>query len=188
MHFLNDVANDVESTQKLKITSLSLVWGVKQWVNWLIEYQVRVFWYQVYQARLWERTLNCSASLAKSTSVLKALPGKFDIKRHRPSFLYLLFLSKHLEEGRHITVISIKQLNFMPLFQSVTTWHDIEMVGECLLISSLAGKALRTLVDIARLAERFHMRSQSRAWQTWYQKTRTCILFISLPIVEHSLN
>ena len=35
------------------------------------------------------------------------------------------------------------------------------VLGECLLISSLPGKALRTLVDIARLAERFNMRSQS---------------------------
>ena len=33
-----------------------------------------------------------------------------------------------------------------------------------MLISSLPGKALRTLVDIARLAERFNMPSQSRAW------------------------
>ena len=32
------------------------------------------------------------------------------------------------------------------------------------LISSLPGKALRMLVDIARLAKRFNMRSQSRAW------------------------
>ena len=46
-------------------------------------------------------------------------------------------------------------------------------LGECLLISSLRGKAFRTLVDIARLAERFNMRSQSRAWQNWYQNTRT---------------
>ena len=38
------------------------------------------------------------------------------------------------------------------------------ILGECLLISSLPGKALRTLVDIARLAERFNMGSQSRAW------------------------
>ena len=38
------------------------------------------------------------------------------------------------------------------------------ILGECLLISSLPGKALRVLVDIARLAERFNMRSQSRAW------------------------
>ena len=37
------------------------------------------------------------------------------------------------------------------------------ILGEFLLISSLPGKALRTLVDIARLAERFNMRSQSRA-------------------------
>ena len=32
--------------------------------------------------------LNCSASQAMSTSVLKALPGKLDIKRHSPSILY----------------------------------------------------------------------------------------------------
>ena len=31
-----------------------------------------------------------SASLAMSTSVLKALPGKLDIKSHSPSILYLL--------------------------------------------------------------------------------------------------
>ena len=31
---------------------------------------------------------NCSASLAMSTSVLKTLPGKLDIKRHSPSILY----------------------------------------------------------------------------------------------------
>ena len=33
--------------------------------------------------------LNRSASLAMSTSVLEALPGKFDIKRHSPSILYI---------------------------------------------------------------------------------------------------
>ena len=33
--------------------------------------------------------VNRSASLAISTSVLKALPGKLDIKRHSPSFLYV---------------------------------------------------------------------------------------------------
>ena len=32
--------------------------------------------------------LSRSASLAMSTSVLKALPGKLDIKRHSPSILY----------------------------------------------------------------------------------------------------
>ena len=33
--------------------------------------------------------LNRSASLAISTSVLKALPGKVEIKRHSPSILYI---------------------------------------------------------------------------------------------------
>ena len=63
LHFLNDVVNDAESTQISKSMSQSLVWRVKQWVNWKIEYQVPVFWYQVYQARLWERMLNRSTSL-----------------------------------------------------------------------------------------------------------------------------
>ena len=44
-------------------------------------------------------------------------------------------------------------------------WQYIKRIlGECLLISSLPGKALRTLVDIARLAEQFNMHSQSQAW------------------------
>ena len=34
--------------------------------------------------------LNRSARLAMSTSVLKALPGKLDIKRHSPNILYVL--------------------------------------------------------------------------------------------------
>ena len=34
--------------------------------------------------------LNHSASLAMPTSILKALPGKLDIKRHSPSILYIL--------------------------------------------------------------------------------------------------
>ena len=46
--------------------------------------------------------------------------------------------------------------------------HDLDgikrILVECLLISSLLGKALRTLVDIAMLSERFNTRSQSRAW------------------------
>ena len=33
--------------------------------------------------------LNPSASLAMSKSVLEALPGKLDIKRHSPSILYI---------------------------------------------------------------------------------------------------
>ena len=33
--------------------------------------------------------LNCSASLGMSTSVLKALPGKLNIKRHSSSILFV---------------------------------------------------------------------------------------------------
>ena len=55
----------------------------------ILTYYFCVFWCQVYQARLWERMLYRSTSLTMSTSVLKALPGKLDIKRHSPSILYL---------------------------------------------------------------------------------------------------
>ena len=49
--------------------------------------------------------LNRSASLAMSTSVLKASPGKLDIERHFPSILYLCFPSYLLTEAecrRHV--------------------------------------------------------------------------------------
>ena len=36
--------------------------------------------------------LNRSASLAMSTCVLKALPGKLDIKRHSPSIHYIWYI------------------------------------------------------------------------------------------------
>ena len=35
------------------------------------------------------------------------------------------------------------------------------ILGECLLISNLPGKALRMLVDLAKHAERYNKRSQS---------------------------
>ena len=38
--------------------------------------------------------MNRSAGLVMSTSVLKALPGKLDMKRHSPSILYLLVLGQ----------------------------------------------------------------------------------------------
>ena len=40
--------------------------------------------------------LNRSASLAMSTSVPKALPGKIIIKRHSPRILYLSILSTRI--------------------------------------------------------------------------------------------
>ena len=43
--------------------------------------------------------LNRSASLAMSTSVLKALPGKFDIKRHSPSILFVPVLAGNINSN-----------------------------------------------------------------------------------------
>ena len=43
--------------------------------------------------------LNRSASLAMSTSGLKALPGKLDIKRHSPNMIYL---SQFMTSGNDI--------------------------------------------------------------------------------------
>ena len=113
--------------------------------------------------------LNRSASLAMSTCVLKALPGKLDIKRHSPSILYIYnnantppeqgFLTK-----TGVTICLCNTCDLVTLFCLPYNMYIENTLGECLLISSLPGKALRTLVDIARLAERFNMRSQSRAW------------------------
>ena len=74
---LNYVANDAESTQKSIITTYSLVRRVNQ-LGKVIN--------RISGSRL------LISSLAMSTSVLKALPGKLDIKRHSPSILYLCIL------------------------------------------------------------------------------------------------
>ena len=44
------------------------------------------------------------------------------------------------------------------------------------MISSLPGKALRMLVDIARLAERFNMRSQSKASRCQHAFSKPCLV------------
>ena len=46
--------------------------------------------------------LYISASLAMSTSVLKALPGKLDIKRHSPSILYIMALCLAFDTGNGV--------------------------------------------------------------------------------------
>ena len=42
-----------------------------------------------------------AASLAMSTCVLKALPGKLDIKRHSPSILYLYDNTMSISDGSY---------------------------------------------------------------------------------------
>ena len=51
-------------------------------------------------------------------------------------------------------------------------------------LSSLPGKALRTLVDIARLAKRFNMRSQAEPGKLDIKRREPGILFISLSLVS----
>ena len=48
--------------------------------------------------------LNHSASLMMSTSILKALPGKLDIKRHSPSILDI-----HFRDNKEIKALQAKQ-------------------------------------------------------------------------------
>ena len=48
--------------------------------------------------------LNRSVSLAKSTSILKALPGKLDIKIHSPSILCVLVLKTLLRVLVTVTI------------------------------------------------------------------------------------
>ena len=91
--------DDVIFASLISETTYKLIYRVPGWG----------FLYQVYQARLGECMLNRSARLQEhllnrsplrthveslgkphgSTSILKALLGKFDIKRHSPSILYL---------------------------------------------------------------------------------------------------
>ena len=50
--------------------------------------------------------LNRSTSFAMSTSILKACPGKLDIKRHSPSILYIS-ISNLQQTTRNVTLCSV---------------------------------------------------------------------------------
>ena len=51
------------------------------------------------------------------------------------------------------TLLIVSNQRWVNPFHSDGLSHTYRILGECLLISSLPGKALRMLVDIARLAE-----------------------------------
>ena len=58
--------------------------------------------------------LNCPAEPHYSTSILEALPGKLDIKRHLPSILYLSdgLIRVHIDECTvHFVHFDMHQLN-----------------------------------------------------------------------------
>ena len=83
--------------------------------------------------------LNRSASLAMSTSVLKALRGKLDIKRHSPSFLYLC---NAYMPAKHVSALttadsrakswSVKSIS-VPLVYVVSCWGIVVWCGFCVL-------------------------------------------------------
>ena len=70
--------------------------------------------------------LNRSASLAMSTSVLKALPGKLDIKRHSPSILYLQTV--------------VRSLRFICLILIYLAHHDVSNICICKTASLLSNE------------------------------------------------
>ena len=55
-----------------------------------------VFWYQVYQARLRECLLTLRGLLSNSTCILKAEPGKLDLKRCEPGILFISLQAESL--------------------------------------------------------------------------------------------
>ena len=71
--------------------------------------------------------LNRSASVAMSTSVLKALPGKLDIKRHSPSILYIFVRS--ILTGTLIVIVSWGVQNNFVYLRSTLTGSIIVIVS-----------------------------------------------------------
>ena len=99
---------------------ITIFWRVNKLVNRQIEYQVCIFWSQFYQAGLRDCMLNRSASLAMSTCVLKALPGKLDIKRHSPSILFVL----HSSPNFILLTCSIPFVSINYTFNQSGSWLD----------------------------------------------------------------
>ena len=89
LQFLYDVANDAVSTQKSKLRhnrKFEECLTMGKLINRIPGSRLLI---SSLPGSALKSMLNRSASLAMSTSVLKALPDKLDIKRHSPSILYL---------------------------------------------------------------------------------------------------
>ena len=92
--FLNGIVIDIESTQKidnyiLYVIIASLKSETTNHANRKPDSPLLISSLPGSASRMHVESLG---SLAMSTSVLKALPGKLDIKRHSPSILYILCL------------------------------------------------------------------------------------------------
>ena len=89
-------------------------------------------------------------------------------------------MCSHVRKFIMVFIFTYKIIKFSSQFYrqigGIPVCSKYRILGECLLISSLPGKALRTHVDIARLTEPGKLDIKRR---------EPGILFISLPIVEH---
>ena len=97
--------------------------------------------------------LNRSASLVMSTSVLKALPGKLDIRRHSPSILYVRSTSANTR-GFSFPTCSWSEFS-LPKVASVWKWRrsSINSFGTApaFSVKSDLGCILRVNVDYVTL-------------------------------------
>ena len=72
-----------------------------------------VFWHQVYQARLWECLLTSPGLPGDLISILKAEPGKLDIKSGEPGILFI-----------SLPIVSLFKLAIMTKF-SILCWFSV---------------------------------------------------------------
>ena len=119
----------------------------------------------------------CQISISQLASVAEqtgALPGPRLIKNHELSTKFILLINVEMSTIVGIlTIISIINTPQTQITKKVhkrntaleNYWEALQRIrSKCHLISSLPGNASRTLVDIARLAERLNMRFRSLAW------------------------
>ena len=84
--------------------------------------------------------LNRSGIFAMSTSVLKALPCKLDIKRHLPSFLYLLVIFRFSFNFDSYFQLPLLQLHAGPSFMADVVHVEVRMILKWFLRHRQVGK------------------------------------------------
>ena len=88
------------------------------------EYYVSVFWYQVYQAMLWERLLTSRGLPSDSTWVLKAKPSKLDIRKRQFGILFIslpIVCLRWRSNFRYLCSFSV----IRDIIQKVQRHHDL---------------------------------------------------------------
>ena len=94
-----------------------------------------VFWYQVYQVRLWERLFTLQGLPSNSKCVLKAESGKLGIKRRTPGIILISLLSwLPLQLGEYDVIIDFFVLSQRHwrrhLISAMSSWPDIVTCDE----------------------------------------------------------